>query len=65
MENKEELISNLQEREGYLESELYQLRDLAINPPSNDDRDIKDLISAMDGARRALNAIRRVINRNK
>lgn len=65
MESKEELINNLKEREEYLEGELYQLRDLAINPPSNDDRDIKDLISAMDGARRALNAVRRIIDRNK
>ena len=65
MESKEELINNLKERGDYLEGELYRFRILAINPPSNDVRDIKDLISAMDGARRALNAVRRIINRNK
>ena len=65
MEIKEELINNLKEREDYLEGEWYQLASLALDSPSDDDRDINDLRTAMNATRKALNAVRRVINRNK
>ena len=64
MESKEELINNLKEREEYLEGEWYQLASLALDSSSDDDRDINDLRSAMNGARRALKAVRRIIDRN-
>ena len=71
MENKEELINNLKEREEYLEGEWYQLFDLADNMggvvalEDSDTRDAKDLLTAFNAVWKALGAIRRMINRNK
>ena len=65
MENKEELINNLKEREEYLEGEWYQLASLALDSPSDDGRDINDIRTAMNATRKALNAVRRIIDRNK
>lgn len=64
MENKE-LINCLKEREEYLENEFYQLASLALDSSSDDDRDINDLMTAMNATRKALNAVRRVLRRNK
>ena len=65
MERKEEMINNLKEREEYLEGEWYQLASLALDPSSDDDRDTNDLMTAMNATRKALNAVRRIIDRNK
>ena len=71
MESKEELISNLKEREEYLEGEWYQLRDLARemggldNLAESDSLDIKDLMTAINATRKALKAVRRIIDGNK
>ena len=71
MESKEELINNLKEREEYLEGEWYQLRDLANEMggldhlEESDSGDIKDLMMAIEATRKAIKAIRRMINRNK
>ncbi len=54
MENKEELISNLKEREEYLEGEWYQLFDLAdkmggvVALEDSNTRDAKDLLTAFN-----------------
>ena len=70
MENKE-LINSLKEREEYLEGEWYQLYDLAnemgglVALQKSDTRDAKDLITAFTAVRKALGAIRCMINRNK
>ena len=71
MESKEELINNLKEREEYLEGEWYQLGDLADKMGGLDNliesgsRDAKDLMEAFTFTRKALKAIRRMIDRNK
>ena len=71
MENKEELINNLKEREEYLEGEWYQLRDLANEMggldhlEESDSCDIKDLMMAIEATRKAIKAVRRMIERNK
>lgn len=71
MESKEELINNLKEREEYLEGEWYQLRDLAREMggldtlAESDSLDIKDLMIAINATRKALRAVRRVIEWNK
>lgn len=71
MESKEELISKLKEREEYLEGEWYQLRDLANEMggldhlEESDSCDIKDLMMAIEATRKALRAIRRMIDRNE
>lgn len=71
MESKEELINNLKEREEYLEGEWYQLRDLAREMggldhlEESDSGDIKDLMVSINATRKALGAIRRMIERNK
>ena len=71
MESKEELISNLKEREEYLEGEWCQLGDLADKMGGidslieSDSRDAKDLMEAFTATWKALNAIRRMIDRNK
>ena len=68
MESKEELISNLKEREEYLEGEWYQLRDLANKMDwlnHLEESDIKDLIMAINATQKALKAVRRIIDRNK
>ena len=71
MESKEELISNLKEREEYLEGEWYQLGDLADKMGGidslveSDSRDAKDLMEACSATKKAQNAIRRIIDRNK
>ena len=58
-----ETIRNLENREEYLENEFYQLASLALDSPSDDDRDINDLMTAMNATRKALNAVRRVLRR--
>lgn len=71
MESKEELTNNLREREEYLEGEWYQLGDLADKMggfealQESDSRDAKDLMEAFTYTWKALNAVRRMINRNK
>ena len=71
MESKEELINNLKEREEYLEGEWYQLRDLANEMGARDDLEERDfgngidLITAINATHMALDAIRRMIDRNK
>ena len=71
MENKEELINCLKEREEYLGGEWYQLGDLADKMGGidslieSDSRDAKDLMEAFTATWKALKAIRRMINRNK
>ncbi len=71
MESKEELINNLKEREEYLEGEWCQLGDLADKMGGldalmeSDSRDAKDLMMAFTATCKALNAIRRMIDRNK
>ena len=71
MESKEELISNLKEREEYLEGEWYQLGDLADKMGGieslveSDSRDAKDLMMAFTATWKALKAVRRIIDRNK
>ena len=71
MKSKEELISNLKEREEYLEGEWYQLYDLANEMGGidslveSDSRDAKDLIEAFTATWKALKAVRRIVDRNK
>ena len=71
MESKEELISNLKEREEYLEGECYQLADIADEMgglesiDESESRDAKDLLMAITATWKALKAVRRIINRNK
>ena len=70
MESKEELISNLKEREEYLEGECYQLADIADEMgglesiDESDSRDAKDLLMAITATWKALKAVRRIIDRN-
>lgn len=71
MESKEELIKNLWEREEYLEGEWYQLHDLAdkmgglVALKESGSLDFEDLLKALTATRKALQVIRRMINRNK
>ena len=71
MKSREELISNLKEREEYLEGEWYQLGDLADKMGGldslveSDSRDAKDLLMAITATWKALNAVRRIIDRNR
>ena len=71
MESKEELTNNLKEREEYLEGEWYQLGDLVDKMGGfdylmeSDSRDAKDLMEAFTATCKALNAVRRIIDRNK
>ena len=71
MESKEELISNLKEREEYLEGEWYQLGDIIdeMGGPEileeSESRDAKDLLMAITATWKALKAVRRIIDRNK
>lgn len=71
MESKEELINNLKEREEYLEGEWCQLGDLADKMGGidslleSDSLDAKDLMDAFTATCKALNAVRRIIDRNK
>lgn len=71
MESKEELTNNLREREEYLEGEWYQLLDLAdkmgglVALQESDPLDAEDLLKALTATRKALNAVRRMIARNK
>ena len=71
MESKEELTNNLREREEYLEGEWCQLGDLADKMGGidslieSDSRDAKDLMEAFTATWKALNAVRRMINRNR
>lgn len=58
-----ETIRNLANREEHLENEFYQLASLALDSSSDDDRDINDLMTAMNATRKALNAVRRVLRR--
>lgn len=77
MENKEELINNLKEREEYLEGEWYQLADLVDKMggldvlEADESRDAKDLLTALSAiwkafisTQKALRAVKRVISRN-
>ena len=69
MENKEEIINSLKEREEYLEGEWYQLGDIADKMGGidslieSDSRDAKDLIEAITSTWKALKAVRRMIER--
>ena len=58
-----ETIRNLENREEHLENEFYQLASLALDSSSDNDRDINDLMTAMNATRKALNAVRRVLRR--
>lgn len=58
-----ETIRNLENREEHLENEFYQLASLALDSSSDDDRDINDLMTAMNATRKALNEVRRVLRR--
>ena len=60
-----ETIRNLENREERLENEFYQLASLALDSSSDDDRDINELMSAMNATHKALNSVRRVLRRNK
>ena len=69
--DKQELVKTLWEREEYLEGEWYQLYDLAdemgglVALQDRDSRDAEDLLKAITATRKALMAIRRMIDRNK
>ena len=78
MENKEELINCLKEREEYLEGEWYQLADLVDKMggldvlEADESRDAKDLLTALSAiwkaftaTQKALRTVRRMIDRNK
>ena len=61
MENKEELINNLNERFDYLEGESYQLNELLLtiaDPEVN-----KEIVTALEATNKALRAISRLIDR--
>lgn len=68
---KQELVKTLWEREEYLEGEWYQLLDLAdkmgglVALQESDPLDAEDLLKALTATRKALMAIRRMIDRNK
>ena len=71
MDNEEELINNLKEMEEYLGEEWYQLGDLADKMggldslAESESRDAKDFMEAFTATWKALNAVRRIIDRNK
>lgn len=78
MEDKEELINCLKEREEYLEGEWYQLADLVDKMggldalEGNVSRDGEDLLKALSNiwkaftaTQKALKVVRRIIDRNK
>ena len=68
---KQELVKTLWEREEYLEGEWYQLLDLAdkmgglVALQESDSLDAEDILKALTATRKALMAIRRMIDRNK
>lgn len=68
---KQELVKTLWEREEYLEGEWYQLLDLAdkmgglVALQESDPLDAEDLLKALTATRKALKAVRRMIDRNK
>lgn len=61
MENKEELINNLNERFDYLEGESYQLNELLLTIA--DPKVSKELVTALEATNKALRAISRLIDR--
>lgn len=69
--DKQELVKTLEEREQYLKGQWHRLADVADDMGGldtlleSDSPDAKDLMEAFTATWKALNAVRRIINRNK
>ena len=61
MENQEELLNNLKEREEYLSNEFCQLAQIAVDAEEEDVS--KEIWRAVDATQKALRALRRLIKK--
>lgn len=61
MDNQEELLNNLKEREEYLSNEFCQLANLAVN---TEDLEVsKEIWRAVDATQKALRSLRRLLKK--